>query len=106
MSGKVLTNDLQSAQARIAELEAKLAAQTSSGPVTVQVGQSGTICVYGLGRYPLVAYPSGWQRVLQEETVGAIIRLVNMSKNDSAGFEALRQEAERKSQAKQARRAS
>ena len=106
MSGKVLTNDLQSAQARIAELEAKLAAQTNSGPVTVAVGQSGTVCVYGLGRYPLVAYPKGWKRVLSEATVGDIIRLVNLSETDPAAFEALRQEAERKSQAKQARRAS
>jgi hypothetical protein len=104
MSGKVL-NDLTSAQARIEELEAKLAASQNAGTVTVRVGQSGTICIYGLGRYPLVAYPSGWKRVLQEGTVSDIIRLVNLSTNDPAAFERLRVEAALRSEAKSAKRA-
>jgi hypothetical protein len=70
----VLPNLAQEAAARIAELEAQVAALKTQGQrrLTMKVtapkadgtGSSGAISVYGLGRFPVTLYAASWERLL------------------------------------------
>ena len=76
-------------QARIAELEAELAAL--KGPVvglTIKVGQKGGVVVGGkaLGqRYPVTLYAQGWKAILQPENVQMILDFIEAN-NDQLGW--------------------
>ncbi len=50
--------------ARIAMLEAKLAEAQKPKTLSIKVGEKGTVCVYGLGRYPVSLYGTQWQRLI------------------------------------------
>jgi len=67
----------QALKARIAELEAKLAAASTVRPITMKVtapkpdpktgemtGTSGAISIYGLGRFPITLYRGQWERLI------------------------------------------
>jgi hypothetical protein len=70
----ILPNLAQEASARIAELEAQVAALKAqpSRKLTMKVtatkadgtGSSGAISVYGLGRFPVTLYAASWERLL------------------------------------------
>lgn len=51
--------------ARVRELEAQLAAEKArkTKALTLKVGPSGTVCLYGMGRYPVALYASQWERL-------------------------------------------
>ena len=60
-----------SADARIAKLEAALAAATaalaaSSAPkaLTLKVSEKGALSIYGLGRFPVTLYRGQWERLI------------------------------------------
>ena len=52
---------LAQAQARIAELEARIAQKSK---VTVKIAPKGGVSVYGLGRFPVTLYASQWEQLL------------------------------------------
>lgn len=58
------------ANARIAELEAKLAAmrQAATRKITFKVSDKGALSVYGLGRFPVTLYRRQMERLLAEAT--------------------------------------
>lgn len=58
-----MTND--QALARIAQLEALLAAANKPKSLSIKIGDKGTVCVYGLGRFPVSLYGTQWQRVAE-----------------------------------------
>mgnify|MGYP001588057955 CR=1 FL=1 len=53
------------ALARIAELEAKLAEANKPRSLSIKIGPSGTVCVYGMGRYPTSLYGTQWARLAE-----------------------------------------
>lgn len=66
------TDPLALAAKRIADLEAQVKAQEEANAalvkartsLTVSVGPSGAVSVYGLGRFPMTAYAEQWERIL------------------------------------------
>jgi hypothetical protein len=56
--------DLAQAQARIAELEAKLAAANKPRKATLKVTAKGGLSLYGLGKFPVTLYRGQWERLL------------------------------------------
>lgn len=72
--------------ARIAELEAQLASRQR---ITVRVGKSGTVSVYGLQRFPVSLHPEQWERLLVSPGVVAEIgALCQMKRQNVKAFEA------------------
>jgi hypothetical protein len=63
---RILTSENEGLVARIAELEAQLAAAKANGSrrVTMKVSEKGALSVYGLGRFPVSLYASTWERLL------------------------------------------
>ena len=59
-----LTADIAAANARIAELEALLKAQSQPRALTLKVSEKGALSIYGLGRYPVTLYAGQWERLL------------------------------------------
>lgn len=57
--------------ARIAELEAKAAAQATS-KITLKIGEKGTVCLYYGSRYPIPLYAEQWERVIPFIKTGAV----------------------------------
>jgi hypothetical protein len=53
-------------QAKIAELEAKLAAKNAPAKITLRVSEKRAVSVYGLGRFPVTLYAPQWERLLGE----------------------------------------
>ena len=52
--------------ARIAELEAKLAAKRNAqAHVSFKVSGKGAVSVYGLGRFPVTLYAGQWARLFE-----------------------------------------
>lgn len=51
-------------QARIAELEAKLAASKRVNKLTFRVSEKGAMSVYGMGKWPVTLYAAQWTRLL------------------------------------------
>ena len=52
--------------ARIAELEAKLAAKKAGqAHVSFKVSAKGAVSVYGLGRFPVTLYAGQWARLIE-----------------------------------------
>lgn len=62
-NGRVLPDQTQALQARIAELEAKLRASTKSN---IKISPKGGVSVYGHGRFPTTLYASQWVKVLSK----------------------------------------
>ena len=64
-----LSADIAAANARIAQLEAQLAAASASAPkaLTLKVSEKGALSVYGLGRFPVTLYRGQWERLLGAE---------------------------------------
>jgi hypothetical protein len=55
--------DVEALLARIAQLEAQVA--KGNGGITMKIGQSGGLSIYGLGnRYPTTLYKSQWEKLL------------------------------------------
>lgn len=52
-----IQQQLDEANAKIAAMESKMA---SKNKVTFLLGKSGTICAYGLGKYPVALYQTQW----------------------------------------------
>lgn len=50
-------------QARIKELEAKLAEANKPKALTMKVSEKGAASLYGLGRFPVTLYYGQWKRV-------------------------------------------
>lgn len=71
--------------ARIAELEAALAARQR---ITVRVGKSGTVSVYGLQRFPVSLHPEQWERLLVADVVGEIGALCQLKRQNAKAFDA------------------
>lgn len=59
----VLPN-LAQAAARIAELEAQLAAANKPKAITMKVSEKGALSLYGLGRFPVTLYAGQMERLL------------------------------------------
>lgn len=59
----VLQN-LAQAAARIAELEAQVAAANKPKAITMKVSEKGALSVYGLGRFPITLYRGQMERLL------------------------------------------
>lgn len=51
--------------ARIAELEAQVAASKSPKAVKLKVSQKGAASLYGLGRFPVTLYRGQWETLLE-----------------------------------------
>lgn len=49
--------------ARIRELEAKLAAASAPRAITCKVTDKGGLSLYGLGRFPVTLYASQWRKL-------------------------------------------
>lgn len=60
---------LLSELAILREENAALRAQGIARPLTLKIGPKGTLCVYGLGRNPVVLYAPQWERLLSEVAV-------------------------------------
>ena len=58
-------DDLTAAAARIAELEALLAAKSAPRALSVKMSDKGAISVYGLGRFPTTLYRDQWTRLAE-----------------------------------------
>lgn len=63
MTAQILP-DMSAALARIAQLEAALAAQSAPKALTLKVSGKGALSVYGLGRFPVTLYAGQWERLL------------------------------------------
>lgn len=59
-----LTTDIAAANARIAQLEALLKAQSAPKALTLKVSEKGALSIYGLGRFPVTLYAGQWERLL------------------------------------------
>lgn len=94
---QMLEAKAKAAEARVAELEAKAA---SSNRITVRVGQSGTVSVYGLQRFPVSLHPEQWDRLLTPAVVAEIGKLTLMARKDEAGFGKLAAEAKARAEAR------
>ena len=51
--------------ALIAELQAKLAAQSAPKALTMKVSDKGALSIYGLGRFPVTLYRGQMERLLK-----------------------------------------
>ena len=54
----------QELMARIAELEAQVNAKNGGGEISFRDNNSGTVSVFGNGRFPTSLYPKQWLRIL------------------------------------------
>lgn len=90
------------ARAEKAEAEAAEARKAAAGRITVKVGQSGTVCVYGLGRFPVSLHPSQWDRLLTPETLAEIGKLSQLSRNNPAAFAKAQADAVARAEARKA----
>lgn len=65
-----MTMTTEQAIARIAALEAQLAAQAANAPkpkgITLKVSEKGAVSVYGLARWPVTLYASQMTKLIQE----------------------------------------
>jgi hypothetical protein len=59
-----ILQDTTAMAARIAQLEAQLAASTSPKALTLKVSEKGALSIYGLGRFPVTLYRGQWERLL------------------------------------------
>ncbi len=57
-------NQIDPRDARIAELEAKLAQASAPKRLSMKVSDKGALSVYGLGRFPVTLYRGQWERLL------------------------------------------
>ncbi len=63
--------DVDALLARIAQLEAQVAAK---GTLTFKVSEKGALSIYGMGRYPVSLYREQWERLLaQKDAILALI---------------------------------
>jgi hypothetical protein len=61
--------------ALIAELQAKLAAQSAPKALTMKVSEKGALSIYGLGRFPVTLYRGQWERLMvAKPTIEAFIK--------------------------------
>ena len=59
-----INTEIAKANARIAELEAKLAAARAPRKITMKVSEKGAISVYGFGKWPVTLYRGQMERLL------------------------------------------
>lgn len=59
-----ILQNLTQAAARIAELEAQIAAANKPKAISLKVSEKGAISVYGLGRFPITLYRGQMERLL------------------------------------------
>lgn len=53
-------------QEQLIALVTSMAAQPATArKLTFKVGDKGGVCIYGLGRFPVHAYASQWERILE-----------------------------------------
>lgn len=72
-------------KAKIASLEAAAAIANAPGKLTIRINDAvnpetgvagkGTVCVYGLGRFPVALYAEQWERLLTQDHVGTILTI-------------------------------
>jgi hypothetical protein len=63
--------DVDALLARIAQLEAQVAAK---GTLTFKVSEKGALSIYGMGRFPVSLYREQWERLLaQKDAILAFI---------------------------------
>ena len=82
---KVVQPTYAELKAKIAELEAKAAIANAPGKLTIRINDAvnpetgekgkGTVCVYGLGKFPVALYAEQWERLLTQENVGTILTI-------------------------------
>lgn len=58
-----LEQELAALRAENARLKADAVAQ-KAGKLTLKIGQSGTVCLYGMGRFPVALYKGQWEKLL------------------------------------------
>jgi len=59
-----LAQENEQLKARMAELEAKLAAASAPRAITMKVSDKGALSLYGLGRFPITLYLTQIERIL------------------------------------------
>ena len=59
-----LTQQNEMLIAKLAQMEALLAAASKPKAITMKVGEKGGLSIYGLGRFPITLYRSQWERLL------------------------------------------
>ena len=100
--GKV---DSAALQARIAELEAALASKPAAPKPTVKIGESGTVSVYGFGRFPVSLYPDSMLRLLDMADEIRAFVAANRTTLDELGKASKARKAAEKAAEKLAKRA-
>ena len=73
-NGRVLPN-IGDLEAEIAALKAKLAGR-AAGKLSFKVADKGGLSVYGLQRFPVTLYASGWESLLTAANVAAVIKAI------------------------------
>ena len=97
--------DLETAIAMVSAMDEPKATGGKEQTPTVRAGQSGTVCVYGLGRFPIAVYPEQWRKIfngLKDE----ILALCAEAEKDSPKWKAAVEKAKADSAAKEAKRAA
>ena len=64
-----LQAQLAQAMAQMAQMQAKMDAMAAAKPhqsISFKVSEKGCVSIYGLGRFPVTAYASQWERILAE----------------------------------------
>lgn len=64
-----ILQNLTAANARIAELEAQVAAANKPKAISLKVSEKGAISVYGLGRFPITLYRGQMERLLDHAPI-------------------------------------
>ena len=70
MTATELQSELERLKAENARLKA---AAKGEKPIRFGVGEKGTICIYGLGRYPVSLYPDQISRLFTPEMVKEVL---------------------------------
>ena len=71
-AAQTLELELARMRAENEKMKAALAEANKPRSMTLKVGQSGGLSVYGLGRFPVTLYKEQWERLLADESVKAI----------------------------------
>lgn len=81
---KVIQPSYAELKAKIEALEAAAKLANAPGKLTIRINDAvnaegvqgkGTVCVYGLGRFPVALYAEQWERLLTQDHVGTILQI-------------------------------